>query len=113
MATPAATTSQTFRFARTWHIAVAVIVLASLVAQFVLSLTGVGATDPDIAAGTRVIRFLSFFTIMSNILLCGMSITLAIKPDLREGLVWLFWYLDRRLHTSPGRVSPFVGSDGS
>jgi hypothetical protein len=25
----------------------------------------------------------------------------------------LFWYLDRRLPTSPVRVSPFVGSDGS
>ena len=94
MTTPEATTSQTYRFARAWHAAVAVIVLASLVAQFVLSLTGVGTIEPDVAAGTRVIRFFSFFTIMSNILFCAVSITLAIKPDRREGLVWRVLRLD-------------------
>lgn len=80
--------------ARIWHGAIALILAAALVTQFVLSATGIGSADPDADMGTRIIRLFSFFTILSNILFCAISATLAIRPDRREGTLWRVLRLD-------------------
>jgi hypothetical protein len=79
------------RGAQAWHLLTAAAVVIGLVWQLVLILNGTSvlldeAGDPP-AVATRVVRFFSYFTVESNILVAAMAITLARDP-LRDGRVW-------------------------
>jgi hypothetical protein len=89
-----ATRGTSRQFARQWHIAAAIVVGAGVMLQFVLSATGTGAVEPHVALGSRIITYISFFTIQRNILLLAMSITLALRPHRREGGIWRVLRLD-------------------
>ena len=84
-------TSPNVGHARGWHTATAVIAWASLLLQFYYSAIGVpgdGLTTP-----VRIIRFFSFFTILSNIVVAGVATALAINPE-RNGRVFRVLRLD-------------------
>jgi hypothetical protein len=59
----------------------ALVVLASVLTEFGRTLTGAGVLDPaaDPGTGTRVVRFWSYFTIQSNVL-----VLLAVLPLVRD-----------------------------
>ena len=76
--------------ARFWHGSLALVVLASLIIQIVLSAQGDGG------AGTRFVRLFSYFTIQSNILLLAGLATLAVDPG-RDGRLWRIIRLDAML----------------
>jgi hypothetical protein len=80
--------------ARGWHAVIALLVLIALTLQIVVAVR-VPGVPPSIGTGMvagsslagRIIRVLSFFTILSN-LLCGIvSAQLAARPD-RDGTAW-------------------------
>jgi uncharacterized membrane protein len=81
-------------FARLWHGAVALLVLAGLVVQCVIAVRASGSPSGH-AVGTlagasitgRFLRVASFFTIQSNILVGITSAQLARRPD-RDGAMW-------------------------
>lgn len=81
----------TRRPAAIWHGATFVAVATGLIWQLVLSLQGVNvlvdATGSKPGAGTRLIRFLSYFTVEANILVAVIALTLALRPD-RDGRIW-------------------------
>lgn len=77
--------SAKFTVARTWHAAVAILLAAALVTQLVLTAT---SDDAEFELAFRLTNLVSFFTILSNILLCVISITLALRPDRRGGELW-------------------------
>ncbi|MEO7039310.1 MAG: Pr6Pr family membrane protein [Gemmatimonadaceae bacterium] len=77
--------------ARAWHAATIAIIAASMIAQLVLVVRGVG-TLVDQAGGTaplavRLLRFFSYFTIQSNLLALGTAATL-IANSQRDGRTW-------------------------
>ena len=68
--------------ARSWHALTAVVVISALLLQFVLVLDGASvlvAEDPP-GLGTRVFRFLCYFTIQSNLLVAVATSRLAMRP---------------------------------
>ena len=65
--------------ARVWHTATALITAFALLAQLVVAITGESDT-----AVARVVRYVSYFTIQSNILVCVTTALLAAQPD-RDG----------------------------
>ncbi|MGW0659704.1 Pr6Pr family membrane protein [Streptodolium elevatio] len=72
--------------ARGWHGLTALVGVAGLVIQFVVSARG----GPEFAsdnAGVRILRYLSYFTIQSNILATVTAAQLALRPD-RDGPLW-------------------------
>jgi len=75
---------------RFWHTVLAAVVIASLVAQIALLLEGGvdvnsgDASRPDIV--TRFVRFFSFFTVESNLLVLASSIALVIDPARDDAL---------------------------
>ncbi len=79
------------RIARTWFLLTAVLVAIGLVWQFVLVLKGtnvlVQPTGALPSVLTRTIRFLSYFTIESNILVAVTAAALALHPAL-DSRVW-------------------------
>lgn len=84
--------------ARWWHIATVVIIVASLVTQFVLSASGENVLideqgRPDAAAPERILRFFSYFTVQSNILLAIGAVTL-VSNVRRDGNGWRVLRLD-------------------
>jgi len=82
---------QTLRIARAWHFVTAAVVAVGLIWQLVLIIQGVNVlVEPSGALpsiATRVVRYLSFFTVESNILVGATALTLALQPD-RDGKVW-------------------------
>jgi hypothetical protein len=74
--------------------ALAVVVAASLATEFVRTL--VIAADDGAPVLTRVVRFLSYFTIQSNALVLALAATLARDPD-RDGDRWRVLRLDALL----------------
>lgn len=86
--------------ARLWQATIAVGVVAGLVIQAVI-IAGVSATPPGHAVGTlagaaagwRVLRTLSFFTLQSNIAAAVSSAQLARDPS-RDGPIWRVVRLD-------------------
>ncbi len=74
-----------------WHLATAAAVGTGLVWQIVLSIRGVNvlvdATGAVPGLGTRLVRFFSYFTVESNILVLITALTLMIRPD-RDGPWW-------------------------
>lgn len=79
------------RSARVWHLATVAVVATGLIWQLVLIIQGVNVlvsangSVPSIA--TRVIRFFSYFTVESNILVAVTAATLVLNPD-RDGPLW-------------------------
>lgn len=74
---------------RAFHGLTAVVVIAALVLQLVLVLTGssvLDETDPP-PLGLRLGRLVSYFTIQSNVLIAVASTQLARNP-LRDGTLW-------------------------
>jgi hypothetical protein len=81
--------------ARAWHLLTALIAVASVAVELVLVANGHNpllATDVP-PAPTRVIRFLSYFTIQSNILVALTASMLAIDPR-RDGRLFRVLRLD-------------------
>jgi len=78
--------------ARRWHAGVAAVVGAGLVLQLVLVVVAPDAGAPGSVA-VRVLRYFSFFTIQSNLLVLIVSITLA-RNAFRDGPVWRVLRLD-------------------
>lgn len=74
--------TRTTAAARLWHGLTAAVCVASLLLQLVLSATA----DNDTTA-TRLIRYISFFTIEANLIVAVVSISLAIDPC-RDGPRW-------------------------
>lgn len=77
------------RSGRLWHLLTAVITLFALIFQFVLVARGqqvLVEVEPP-AMGTRMIRFFSYFTILSNILVLFSTATLALRTD-RDSRWW-------------------------
>ena len=68
------------RLARPWHTVTAVVTWAALALQLVLIIRGgvvLDETSPP-ALGTRLIRFISYFTILTNLLVAVTTTTLAL-----------------------------------
>ncbi len=93
MIAPQTTTS----LARVFHAFVAVLGLAALIAQLTLTIRGIDVLVPadGVIASTpmRVVRFFSYFTIQSNVLVIVMSASLALLPT-RDGGLWRVARLD-------------------
>lgn len=86
---------------RAWHGLLAMAVLAALVLQVALILTGgrdVNAVDGVAPADleTRLLRFFSYFTVQSNLLVLAASASLAWDPRI-DGRVWRVLRLDALL----------------
>lgn len=73
----------TQRLARPWHLLTAVITWLAVVLQFVLVLRGAHVLDEINPAplGTRLIRFFSYFTILSNLLVALTTTTLVLGQE--------------------------------
>lgn len=73
----------TQRLARPWHILTAVVVWAALIFQFILVVRGGVVLDETapVPLGTRLIRFISYFTVLTNILVAATATTLALRQD--------------------------------
>ncbi len=71
------------RFARPWHILTAVVVWAALIFQFILIVRGGVVLDETapVPLATRLIRFISYFTVLTNILVAATATTLALGHD--------------------------------
>lgn len=74
-----------------WNFLTFAAVAVGLIWQLTLTLRGVNLLVDENGALpsmlTRVIRFLSYFTVQSNILVAYTALTLAIRPE-RDGRVW-------------------------
>jgi hypothetical protein len=75
--------------ARTWHLLTALVTIGALVLQLVLALDGHRTLVTEGQPSTRVtlVRFFSYFTILSNILVAWSTTTLAAGAD-RDSRVW-------------------------
>lgn len=72
---------------REWHIAVALVAGLSVLLQLVLTVTGNTAGSSATALPTRLVRFVGYFTIESNLLVCVSTARLAMGRDLTT-LAW-------------------------
>ena len=85
---------------RLWHAVLAAIVLATVVAQLVLLVQGgVDVNSGDAARpalAERLVRFFSFFTVESNLLVLATSIALVVDPE-RDGALFRVLRLDALL----------------
>jgi hypothetical protein len=84
-----------------WHLVIALNVVAALIIQVVLILTGgpdpnTGETVATVGVVTRMVQTLSFFTIQSNILVLVVALTLVADP-FRDGRFWRILRLDALL----------------
>ncbi|HJR72465.1 MAG TPA: Pr6Pr family membrane protein [Luteimonas sp.] len=86
---------------RTWHLVLALVVAGSLALQIGLLLAGgqdvnSGQASASVSLATRFVRFFSYFTIQSNLLVLAVSASLAIDPQ-RDGRLWRVLHLDALL----------------
>jgi hypothetical protein len=77
---------------RAWYAVLAVVVAASLITQVVLLARGgadVNAASGDRGVGlaVRYVRFLSYFTVESNLLVLVLAVSLVLNP-FRDGRLW-------------------------
>lgn len=89
------------RASRIWHLVIVIDVVAALVIQLALILTGgpdpnTGETVATVGIATRMIQTFSFFTIQSNVLVLIVAATLVVDPT-RDGRVWRVLRLDALL----------------
>jgi hypothetical protein len=86
--------------ARAWNAALFAIVVAALIVQIVLLLGGGADANAQagapVSAGWRLLRFFSYFTVQSNIIVVVAAATLVAAPD-RDGRVWRILRLDALL----------------
>lgn len=94
------------RRARLWHGGVALVVAVALGLQLVLVVAFPAEEAPGSAA-VRVLRFFSFFTVQSNILVLVTSVQLARDPA-RDGRLWRVVRLDALLAIAVTGVVHFV-----
>ena len=80
------------RASRLWHAGVAAVVAFALVLQLVLVIA-FPADDSPGSAAVRVLRFFSFFTVQSNILVLVAAVSLVQSPR-RDGPLWRVVRLD-------------------
>ena len=75
--------------ARAGHGIVALVAAIALVWQLALIVNGAAVLDETAAKplGTRLVEFIGYFTILSNLLVAGVSAMLARAPE-RDGRVW-------------------------
>ena len=73
----------TARSARSWHLLTAVVAWAALLLQLVLVIQGSVVLDDAAPPGlsTRLIRYISYFTILTNLLVAITTTTLALRQD--------------------------------
>jgi hypothetical protein len=79
-----------FNAIRTWNLAIVLVILAALGTQLVLVVQGkhvLAETAQLPPVSTRVIRFLSYFTVDSNLLCAVTCAGLVLDPE-RDGRVW-------------------------
>ncbi|CAN7520769.1 Pr6Pr family membrane protein [Pseudoxanthomonas sp. LjRoot143] len=86
---------------RTWNLILAVVVAATVIAQLVLLVGGGQDVNTTAAAApvplaTKLLRFFSYFTVQSNLLVLAAAVSLVIRPD-RDGPVWRVLRLDALL----------------
>lgn len=86
---------------RTWNLILALAVAATLIAQLVLLFVGgqdvnTATAAAPVALPTRLLRFFSYFTVQSNLLVLAAAISLVIDPR-RDGAVWRVLRLDALL----------------
>ena len=89
------------RWAAGWNAVLAAIVAFALIAQLGLLISGgadanSGVLDQGAGLGVRLIRFFSYFTVESNLLVLAVATTLAIHPT-RDGRWWRVLHLDALL----------------
>jgi hypothetical protein len=72
---------------REWHIAAAVVAGLSVLLQLVLTVTGNTPSGSATPLPTRLLRFVGYFTIESNLLVCVSTTWLALGRDLTT-LAW-------------------------
>ena len=89
-----------------WHVAVAAIVGLALVLQLVLVIAFAEDGAPQ-SASVRVLRFFSFFTVQSNILVLIAALSLAANPA-RDGSLWRVVRLDAVLAITVTGVVHYV-----
>ena len=92
--------------AQLWHGGVAAVVAIGLLLQLVLVVAFPAEGAPDNVA-VRVLRFFSFFTVQSNILVLITSAQLARNPD-RDGGLWRVVRLDAVLAITVTGVVHYV-----
>lgn len=83
---------------RLWHAVLASIIALALSVQFWILLNGgvdanSGQTAAHVDLITRIVRFFSYFTVQSNLLVLGVSLTLVAHPA-RDGRLWRVAHLD-------------------
>jgi hypothetical protein len=77
--------SARWTLARTWWSVLALVVAASVATEFVLTIAD--PADPGTGVATRVIRFFSYFTIQSNLLVLASVLPLVRDPE-HDGRQW-------------------------
>jgi hypothetical protein len=78
------------RRAALWHGVTAIVTVASLITQIVMTIRGINVLVENgkvAPVGTRVIRFFSYFTVQSNVLVAITATTLAFNPRI-DGRFW-------------------------
>jgi hypothetical protein len=95
--------------ARAWHLITAVVAAGAVLLQLVLVVQGNAILDETDPPGllTRVVRFASYLTIWSNVLVAVVAATLAVRPD-RDGPVWRALRLDAVVICFGGGVVHFL-----
>jgi hypothetical protein len=80
-----------WRASQIWNAVIVLVVLASTITQLALVVRGVDVLVDDggamPSAAMRVLRFFSYFTIQSNLLVMVTAATLVLRPD-RDGRWW-------------------------
>jgi len=83
------------RTARRVHVLTALVAAAAIVLQLVLVIDGAATLLPEenSSLGTRLVRIFSYFTILANLLVLAVTVSLARDPD-RNDRVWRVLRLD-------------------
>jgi len=81
--------------ARRVHLLTALVAATAVVLQLVLVIDGANTLLPeeDASLGTRLVQFFVYFTILTNLLVLAVTVSLAREPD-RDGRVWRVLRLD-------------------
>jgi hypothetical protein len=82
---PETSSSPTRRLARTWWAVLAAVVAVSVATEFVLHLTD--PEDASLGVVERIVRFFSYFTIQSNLLVLAGVLPLVRNPE-HDGALW-------------------------
>jgi hypothetical protein len=83
---------------RLWHAVLALVIAASVITQIVLIVRGGGdvnasGSEASVGVAVRLVRFFSYFTIQSNLLVLALAVSLILNPA-RDGRTWRVLQLD-------------------